>query len=97
MFNYDDWKTTPPDDKPIMVDTFENEIYKGEEYCELNDWILSRDTLDDLAQFVEEDDCECAFCGCKSVDDFEGRFYLINGDWFCEGCVEDNICTAGDD
>lgn len=96
---YDDWKTTPPDDdEPVMLDEFENEIYEGEKYVDLNGWILSMDSLEDVSaspdDYAEFDEIECCDCGEKFIDAFSGKIYLINGDWFCEECVENCIQKA---
>lgn len=95
--DFDKW-LEPDDEAPMMYDEFDDEIYEDEEYVEINDWILSMDSVEDLAVFVEADtECECVACGNSSVDDFSGRFLLINGDWYCEDCVKENIRTAGED
>lgn len=87
----------PPEDleMPVMIDLFGNEIYSGESYYDLNGIIISEDGIDTARNYVtDEEDYECELCG-KEINEFEDDcYYLINGEKFCQKCVDSNKHTA---
>lgn len=90
----DRWLTTPPEeDEDVVEDSLGNLIYKGESYCAINGMILSEESLEDVSSYLHEhgESFECAGCGVEYGDDYDEKYYEINGEMFCINCVSSSM------
>lgn len=98
MDNYDRWKTTQDEDDPVLEDFEGIEIYEDEEYYDVDDTIVSKDTLENLRQYIvdEDDNYECSYCEETNPTD---AYYVINGQKYCDDCIEEfkRTCTRDED
>lgn len=91
----DDALTNPPEEMPMFIDFFGNEVYEGETFYDINGVIISEDGLESAKVFTtDEDDFECAICGEELTEENVNFYYLIDGERFCETCVKDCECLA---
>lgn len=95
--SYDNWKTTPPDDPdPVLTDENGCGIWEGEKYWDIDGLILSEESLEECAHFIGEigETFTCPLCEETYGDDYDGKYYLIDGEKFCQDCIENYERTA---